>query len=161
MTTPHPAHTDSERQACEAVRRRLIGAWTLVSYTATSADGHVIHPLGPAPQGLIVYTADGHMSAQLSRGDRPATGSERLEDSPPEELARAAVTYVAYGGPFDVVDPTTVEHHVTTSLFPDWVGRPQVRKVTFDDTCLKLGLATPVRMWGGYRTAELTWRKPY
>ncbi|TFV31321.1 hypothetical protein E4K10_01340 [Streptomyces sp. T1317-0309] len=160
MTTLHPAHTDSERQACEAVRRRLIGAWTLVSYTATSADGHVIHPLGPAPQGLIVYTADGHMSAQLSRGDRPATGSERLEDSPPEELARTAVTYVAYGGP-------------STS----WTRPPS--STTSPPACSRLGGTAPgaegdvrrhmpearpghpVRMWGGYRTAELTWRKPY
>ncbi|GAA3825504.1 lipocalin-like domain-containing protein [Streptomyces chiangmaiensis] len=160
MTTSYRTDAGSERAAAEAVRERLLGAWTLVSYTATGTDGRVIHPLGPTPHGLIVYTAEGYMSAQLSRRDRPATGSERLEDTPPEALARAAVTYIAYGGPFEVVDPTTVRHHVTTSLFPDWVGRPQVRRVTFDDALLKLGLVAPVHMWGADRTAELTWRKP-
>ncbi|GAX56415.1 lipocalin-like domain-containing protein [Streptomyces olivochromogenes] len=160
MTDDDHATASSERKACEEVRNKLLGAWNLVSYTATSTDGQVIHPLGPRPQGLIVYTPDGHMSAQLCRGDRPHMGSDRLEEAATEELAEAALTYVAYGGPFHVADPTTVEHHVTTSIFPNWVGRPQVRTVTFEDELLKLSLATPTRLWGTHRTAELTWRRP-
>ncbi|MFI8008065.1 lipocalin-like domain-containing protein [Streptomyces sp. NPDC086010] len=157
-TTAQPPAKD-EQAAREAVRRRLLGAWRLVSYTARSRDGEVLHPLGPRPQGLIMYTDQGYMSAQLGRGDRPLMISGRLEDAATDELARASVSYLAYGGPFEVVDPTTVEHHVTTSLFPNWVGRTQVRKVTFADTLLKLGIATPVRLWGAERTAELTWSR--
>jgi hypothetical protein len=86
--------------------------------------------------------------------------STRLEDAAADELAQAAAGYVAYGGPFEVVDPATVEHHVTTSLFPNWIGRSQVRTVTFEGALLKLGLATPTRLWGAERTAELTWSRP-
>ncbi|MFD9002339.1 lipocalin-like domain-containing protein [Streptomyces sp. NPDC059582] len=150
----------SDREACEAVRDRLLGAWELVSYVATGGDGRIVHPLGPRPHGLIVYTPQGYMSAQLGRGDRPPAQSERLEEATPDELAQAAVTYVAYGGPFHVVDPTTVEHHVTTSLFPNWAGKPQARKVSFEADLLKLSLAAPTRLWGADRTAELTWRRP-
>jgi hypothetical protein len=159
MTTNGQAAVSREHEACEDVRKKLLGAWELVSYTATDADGQVIDPLGPQPHGLIVYTPEGYMSAQLCRSDRPSMGSDRLEEATADELAQAAMTYVAYGGPFTVVDPTTVEHQVTTGLFPNWVGRPQIRRVGFEGEFLKLSLATPTRLWGADRTAELTWRR--
>jgi hypothetical protein len=160
MTSTDHAPAGNEREAREEVHKKLLGAWHLVSYTATSTDGEVIHPLGPTPNGLIVYTPQGYMSAQLARGDRPPMRSARLEDAAADELAQAAAGYVAYGGPFEVVDPTTVEHHVTTSLFPNWIGRSQVRKVSFEGSLLKLSVATPTRLWGAQRTAELTWSRP-
>ncbi|MFB7500186.1 lipocalin-like domain-containing protein [Streptomyces sp. NPDC056161] len=159
MTTTDHTAVGNEHQAREEIRGKLLGAWHLVSYTATSTDGEVIHPLGSTPYGLIVYTPQGYMSAQLGRGDRPPMRSARLEDAAADELARAAAGYVAYGGPFEVVDPTTVEHHVTTSLFPNWIGRSQVRTVSFEGSLLRLGVATPIRLWGAERTAELTWSR--
>ncbi|MEU2618253.1 lipocalin-like domain-containing protein [Streptomyces sp. NPDC007157] len=150
---------ENERAARDEVREKLLGAWRLMSYTATSVDGEVISPLGPTPYGLIVYTPQGHMSAQLGRGDRPPLRSARLEDAAADELARAAADYLAYGGPFEVVGPATVEHHVTTSLFPNWIGRSQVRQVSFDGPLLTLRVATPTRLWGADRTAELTWSR--
>ncbi|MFE2627688.1 lipocalin-like domain-containing protein [Streptomyces sp. NPDC059374] len=156
-TDPAAEHADS--RARDAVLMKLLGAWQLVAYTATSADGEVVHPLGNSPYGLILYTPEGYMSAQLGSGDRPHLGAARLEDAAADELARAATGYVAYGGPFEVVDPHTVEHHVTTSLFPNWIGRKQVRSVEFAGSFLRLGLTTPTRMWGAERTAELTWHR--
>ncbi|MFJ7495878.1 lipocalin-like domain-containing protein [Streptomyces sp. NPDC097727] len=159
MTITDRAAAGNEREAREEVRKKLLGAWQLVSYAARSIDAEVIHPFGPTPYGLIVYTPQGYMSAQLGRGDRPPLRSARLEDAPADKLAQAAVGYVAYGGPFEVLDPTTVEHHVTTSLFPNWIGRAQVRKVSFESSLLKLSAATPTRLWGAERTAELTWSR--
>ncbi|WP_351235265.1 lipocalin-like domain-containing protein [Streptomyces sp. NPDC002133] len=159
MTTYDHAAAISEHEVCEEVRRKLLGAWELVSYTATSPDGQIIHPLGHRPHGLIIYTPEGYMSAQLCRSDRQRTRSNRLEEATAEELTQAAMTYVAYGGPFHVVDPTTVEHHVTASLFPNWTGRPQIRTVSFENEYLKLSLVTPTRLWGADRSAELTWRR--
>ncbi|MFE3271246.1 lipocalin-like domain-containing protein [Streptomyces sp. NPDC059215] len=147
-----PAH-----EVCEEVRRKLLGTWQLVSYTAATVDGDVIQPLGSDPFGLIVYTPEGYMAAQLGRSDRAPLPSARLEDAAFDDLGRAAMGYIAYGGPFTVVDPATVEHHVTTSLFPNWIGRPQVRAVTFDGPHLRLAVTTPTRLWGAERTAELTW----
>ncbi|MFF8909714.1 lipocalin-like domain-containing protein [Streptomyces olivaceoviridis] len=159
MTVIDQAAADDEREARDEVRRRLLGTWRLVSYTAGSADGEIVHPLGPAPYGLIVYTPEGYMSAQLGRGDRSPLRSARLEDAEADELARAAAGYVSYGGLFEVVDPTTVEHYVTTSLFPNWIGRSQVRTVRFVGSLLRLAVATPTRLWDAERTAELTWRR--
>lgn len=56
----------------DGLRERLIGAWTLVSYQEIPVDGsESFEPLGPDPRGIIMYTPDGYMSAQLSRPDRP------------------------------------------------------------------------------------------
>ncbi|MEV7685350.1 lipocalin-like domain-containing protein [Streptomyces bungoensis] len=159
MTVTEPAADGDEYKAREELRRRLLGAWQLVSYTAAGADEEVIQPLGPTPYGLIIYTPEGYMSAQLGRGDRPPLSSARFEDAPAEERAQAAVGYVAYGGPYEVVDSSTVEHHVTTSLFPNWIGRSLVREVAFAGSFLRLSAAAPTRIWGAERTAVLVWNR--
>ncbi|MFZ0903719.1 MAG: lipocalin-like domain-containing protein, partial [Mycobacterium sp.] len=55
------------------LRTEVLGAWELVSYTAQDTHrGPITYPLGPDALGLIMYTADGYMSAQIMRPDRPA-----------------------------------------------------------------------------------------
>ena len=50
-----------------SLREAVLGAWHLVSFLARdAATGEERHPLGTAPRGLILYTADGFISAQLA-----------------------------------------------------------------------------------------------
>ena len=42
---------------------KLLGAWRLVRIEATGADGQPL-PI-PQPQGMLIYTRDGHLSVQL------------------------------------------------------------------------------------------------
>lgn len=56
----------------KSLRERLIGAWTLVSYVEKPVDGSpTVHPLGEDATGIIMYTPDGFMSAQLMKSGRP------------------------------------------------------------------------------------------
>src|SRR5690606_19166642 len=49
----------------------LVGAWRLVSWTIEyPASGRVTQPFGAVPEGLLMYSADGHMSAALQRPGR-------------------------------------------------------------------------------------------
>ena len=49
------------------LRSAVLGARELVSFIAMdAATGTKGHPLGSSPLGLLVYTAGGHMSAQLA-----------------------------------------------------------------------------------------------
>ncbi len=53
------------------LREQLIGAWKLVSYAVIPTDGsQPLYPMGENPMGIILYTADGYMSAQLMSADR-------------------------------------------------------------------------------------------
>ncbi len=57
------------------LRERLIGAWKLVSYVEEPVDGSApFYPMGEEPQGIIMYTPDGYMSAQLMHPGRPKFG---------------------------------------------------------------------------------------
>ena len=87
----------------ERLRDQLIGAWKLVSYVEEPVDGSApFHPLGEQPQGIIMYTADGYMSAQLARPHRGRFVSGDWFKGTDEEYRAEASSYVAYTGPFHV-----------------------------------------------------------
>jgi len=55
------------------LRRALIGTWLLESYVEIdSVTGAPNYPLGISPRGIIMYTPDGYMSAQLQKSSRTA-----------------------------------------------------------------------------------------
>ncbi len=145
----------------EHLHARLIGSWTLVSYVQSFDDGVAdILPMGDNPHGLILYTSDGHMSAQLGPADRIPFASNIITDGTDDEYARAARTYIAYSGRFSC-DGTvaTVTHHVQVSVFPNWVGGDQVRRVSFEEDTLSL---SSIRGAPGSRPGAvqmLTWRR--
>ncbi|MCX4579413.1 lipocalin-like domain-containing protein [Streptomyces sp. NBC_01571] len=144
----------------DELRETLVGAWRLVSYRATAVDdGEVVQPFGPRPQGLITYTPSGHMSAQIMRPLRPRFRQGRLEKGLPEELAAAAVGYLAYGGTYEVPEDDLVVHHVELSLFPNWVGTTQARVADRDGDGLRLSLPEPAPIWGARRTGVLVWER--
>lgn len=144
----------------DELRKALLGAWRLVSYRATAVEGgDVVEPFGSRPQGLIMYTPGGHMSAQIMRPGRPAFREGRLERGLPEELSAAALGYMAYGGTYEVPEDDLVVHHVELSLFPNWVGVPQVRAVGWDGPRLRLALREPAPIWGARRDGVLVWER--
>ena len=98
-------------------RERLIGAWHLVAIDAGSG---VSDAPGPLPKGMLVYTADGHMSVQLMY---------------PESAAALMNEYVLKGyeasfGSYDVDEAAhTVTHHVQGSVTRDLlVGKDLSRR---------------------------------
>jgi hypothetical protein len=123
-----------------ALRDALLGAWELVSFVTHDADtGAARHPLGTAPLGLILYTADGFMSAQLAMADM--------------------ADYVAYCGRFTVDEQTAVLHHdVTMSMMPELLARPQFRQARVEGNLLTLS-ATTTDLDGAETDARLVWRR--
>lgn len=122
------------------LRDRIIGAWELTSFTLTDADtGHVEHPLGTAPNGMILYTADGHMSAQLADADMGG--------------------YMAYGGRFDVDEETSTLHHdVTIAMVPELLAQPQFRQASIAGDRLTLS-ATTTSSTGATTHATVVWER--
>ena len=126
------------------LRNAIQGTWELVSYTAQhNHGGPITYPLGPDALGLIMYTADGYMSAQLMRRDRPAFDRPESDGGTAEQTAAAAAGYLAYSGPFEVEESTGVVHHnVRVSLLPNWLNGTQLRQSKLGGDHLTLSAVT-------------------
>jgi hypothetical protein len=133
----------------------LVGRWRLDSYIARHEDGSVAYPLGEAASGSLVYTAGGWMSGHLAAGERPSLITNDVLSGAEAERAAAFSTYVAYCGPY-TLEGDTVIHHVTMSLFPNWVATEQTRIVELagDELLLR---TEPTQFGGEIVVAELRW----
>ena len=142
------------------LRTNLIGAWTLQSYQSTAVDGSdVSYPLGVDAQGIIMYTPDGYMSAQLMRHGRTPFDRPDPHLAHDNELAAAASGYMSYGGPYTVEDEGLIAHHVEVSLLPNWIGGIQYRRARLHGSQLELSPPEPLLIGGQLRTAKLVWRR--
>jgi hypothetical protein len=104
-----------------SAREKLVGAWHLVRIDAPGPDGKPA--TGPQPNGMLIYTQDGHISVQLMYP--PAANS----------LSNEYVLngYEASFGSYDVDETAhTVTHHVQGSITRDMlVGKDLPRKFEF------------------------------
>jgi hypothetical protein len=138
----------------------VLGTWELVSYTAQeNHSGPITYPLGPDALGLIMYTGDGYMSAQIMRTDRPAFDRPETEGGTAQQAAAAAVGYLAYSGPFTVDENTGVlRHQPKVSLLPNWLNLTQLRHSTLDGDYLTLSAVTEAPD-GVETVSTLVWKR--
>jgi Lipocalin-like domain len=109
----------------------FVGVWDLISFERRTASGETVYPMGKNPVGRLIYDAQGHMSAQLMRPDRPQFQSTSAS-APPGDKSAAFDGYTAYYGTYTVSEKDhTVIHHVKASLYPNWVGSDQRRLYEF------------------------------
>ncbi|MBO22904.1 MAG: hypothetical protein CMM26_11125 [Rhodospirillaceae bacterium] len=103
----------------------LVGAWTLDEMYAEDEDGTRFHPMGRDAGGMIMYTADGYMSAITHCADR-FLPTDRPSD---EERAEAFSSYFNYAGTWQL-ENDTVTHTIQTALDPNMVGMTLSRDIT-------------------------------
>ena len=132
------------------MKDKFVGTWKLASWNHI-VDGIETPYLGLGATGLLIYTGDGHMSAQVMGAGRQATGMA------PEQVRRVvmnlhrswtsrgvlkalraivnywkgSLSYVAYAGRYEI-DGDEVVHHVDLGLIPDWCGADQRRRFRFE-----------------------------
>lgn len=105
--------------------------------------GPVSHPFGSDARGLIMYTPDGYMSAQLMVAGRPNYDLPMPDGGTPSQQAAAAAGYLAYSGPYFVDEATgEVRHEPTVCLIPNWLGRTLLRPARLDGDELTLSALT-------------------
>ena len=54
----------------QAGKEQFIGTWRLISSEFRRSNGEVTYPMGINVAGMLMYDADGNMSAQIMRVDR-------------------------------------------------------------------------------------------
>ena len=137
--------------ADNSLRNQLLGAWELVSYVVypEQPGSDALYPLGEDAKGIIMYTADGYMSAQLQRPGQQSFAAAHPTDGSESELAESARKYIGYTGPFYLDESGPVpelQHHFALSSFPNWLGDTQKRLVKIEGNQLVLSLDKPVEL---------------
>ncbi|HVJ08391.1 MAG TPA: lipocalin-like domain-containing protein [Acidisarcina sp.] len=145
----------------KGLREQLIGAWMLVSYEERPVDGSPsFYPMSEQPKGIIMYTPDGYMSAQLSQPNRKTFASGDWFKGTDDDYKQEASTYIAYTGEFHVNEEAkTLTHSMFISLFPNWIGQTQPRVVKIDGDDLHLSTASPIQSGGKEVNSYLRWKR--
>lgn len=150
----------------QATAADFVGTWRLLDYSFLHEDGSVEHPWGTDVRGYLLYSAEGYMSGNLSpandwpsRRARLAAAFKAHDGAGALRLASRAgrSDYIAYTGRY-TVEGDTVTHHVEASLFPNWVGRAEVRYYSFagDKLTLRTG---PLPSGKHSIVAQLVWQR--
>lgn len=136
----------------------LHGSWELTQWDYTVDGAHRGFVMGEDAEGQILYTPEGRMSAILMQAQRPTFGVTGFHQGTSEQREAAALTYVSYGGTFEV-DGDRVTHHVAYCLFPDWIGTDLVREVSWDGEQLVLTAVPETTSTGKTVVNRLFWKR--
>jgi hypothetical protein len=136
---------------------RLVGTWQLQHWQTVYEDGTTTEPFGPGAEGLLLYAADGWMSACIMAAGRARLSRGNPREAPALERAAAFDGYFSYAGRWRIVD-RRVQHEVTVALNPGMVGTLQLRDARLEDQELRLSAeeSSP----DGTRLHRLVWRRP-
>ena len=133
----------------------MIGAWRLVRFWVESPAG-TRWPFGEDAEGLIVYSADGWMSAILSRHHEATEAAlERSHHLDRAAKADAFDGYLSYAGRWRV-EGDEVVHAIELSLVPGLRTEQRRRFVLDGDT---LALSYTMQGRSGVHTFHLHWRR--
>jgi hypothetical protein len=128
----------SFHQPTSAVELRacLTGAWKLESYVYLAvppSTSRPFHPMTRNVQGMILYTPDGYMSAQMQI---PGQNKFSLGEAKEAEWAECARRYFGYSGPYHISEENekvVLKHEFRISYRPDLTGDVQLRGWRFED----------------------------
>ncbi len=117
----------------------LVGTWKLESWTIGYSDrDDFSYPFGEDPQGLLMYSAEGWMSASIARRERaPFPDAENFRKLSDDLKAGAFSSYFHYAGRYQVANGD-VTHYVSQSLNPNFPGTEQLRHAELDGHTLVL-----------------------
>ena len=139
-----------------ATSATLVGTWTLVSETAHQGD-KTTQPLGPNPQGMIMFDRGGRFMMLIARPGLPKFAAGKRDAGTPEENKAILAGLLAFFGAYSVNEPEQVlTLHPEAGTFPNWNGADQKRM---------LKLAGDQQIWTnrtpaiGAEVVEVVWRR--
>jgi hypothetical protein len=137
----------------------LIGAWSLESYTDTLEGAETLHPLGLNPLGLLIYTPDNFMSAQLMSLDPSHLGFGDSDANPKSDYQQKPDGFICYSGEYQFDEVTaTVSHMPSVSFVSSLIGQRLKRQVDLEGARLTLTVVTS-RVGGESVKTSLCWLK--
>ena len=112
----------------ESIAARLVGVWKLVSYAVDQEGREDSLPFGPAPEGFLIYTPEGFVSAQLMKPERSLFQGHDWQEGTADEYQQAGSGYVSYCGVYEVDEENeTVTHLPSVALVPNLIFKGQLQ----------------------------------
>ena len=143
--TKGAAAATQRAKAKSAIASKFVGTWKLVAI-----EGQQVPRRDRV--GLIMYDTTGHMAVQIMPIDRPKFALSDRRQGTQEEIKAAFDGYAAYFGPYEVNEAEgVVIHHLKASIFPNEVGRDNIRYYEFSGDRLTL---IPTNMVDGKLTPK-------
>jgi hypothetical protein len=135
-----------------------VGRLASASAVEVFDDGERRDEFGPDPEGYLCYHPAGIVSATLGDSARPPIPAGDPQSGTDDDYEKMARRFIAYAGPFSAdAGNGTVTHHVHVSLFPNWQGHDQVRRVTIEGGRLSIIASDRTSTDGRTFHSELTW----
>lgn len=139
-------------------RDELVGGWDLLDWRIeTSGDDIPGHPFGEDAQGQIMYTADGRMSAVISRAGRKPLSTPSPRQASAEECRQAFTSFFCYAGTWQL-EGDTVVHQLSLALNPAMLGTEQRREARLTGDRLELS-AREALSGGRARHHRILWQR--
>jgi Lipocalin-like domain len=117
----------------------LVGNYQVSSVEHFSDQG-TLHPFGHDPQGFLMYSAEGLMSAVLMASDRPNLAMDLLQGTSTATDAETAAAFrsgYGFAGTYEITG-SEITHSLLVSTMPNWVGTTQVRPFELEGDLLTL-----------------------
>lgn len=135
---------------------QIHGAWMYADWQIRYPGGRISHPFGLDAGGLLLYTADGFMTATIMANGRKALSQANPRLASVQEKSAAFDTYFSYAGRWRL-DANRVLHEVTLALNPGLIGTLQWREATLEGE--RLILSAKENTAEGERHHALCWRR--
>jgi Lipocalin-like domain len=156
----HSPRSEAPYSEKSSYAKRLVGVWSLVTYKDEREHSGDNEPFGPSPQGFLIYTPDGFVSAQLMKPGRPAFHSSDWHDGAPEDYQASGSGYIAYCRTYEVdEEKATVTHIPSVSLLPNPIYGRQCRSIDLQGDRLVLRAAGASVAGGLNVTSRLEWKR--
>lgn len=125
------------------IKNEILGSWSLVAFELENPEG-LRKPWGEDLKGLLIYSADGHMSVGINKSIplEAEENSEEILDS-----------ILFYSGTYCLAGQI-IRHRVQVATDPKRIGQEMIRSFRYENGLLEL--TSPSQSFG---RSILTWRK--
>src|SRR3954453_19405888 len=96
------ASTPAVTQQSQGLRDQVVGTWSFGVAEVTAPDGKKSFPFGQTPNGILIFTADGHFSDVKVASEAPKLASNNRLSGTPEEYTAIARQSVASSGTYTI-----------------------------------------------------------
>lgn len=139
-------------------RDQLLGSWLLTEWRIDYPGGAAANwPFGKDAVGLLIYGADGWMSATMSCRARAPLSAASAVQADDASTARAFREYLAYSGRWRL-EGSAIAHEVEMSMNPVLIGSCQWRDAHIEGPSLLLGASESLGR-GRMRQHQIRWRR--